>query len=118
MEVAILGSGIIGLFSALTLTNAGYKVTVIARDLPGDETQDWASPWYIPKLHVCTWAVPATNESISRAGAAIFPHPNAKGHSLMVETFKYFWALAHRDPTSGVQVRSAPGIVAAFIHPI
>lgn len=47
MEVAILGSGIIGLFSALTLTNTGYKVTVIARDLPGDETQDWASPWYI-----------------------------------------------------------------------
>lgn len=48
MEVAILGSGVIGLFSVLTLTNAGYKVTAIARDLPGDETQDWASPWYTP----------------------------------------------------------------------
>lgn len=49
MEVAILGSGIIGLLSALTLTNTGYKVTVIARDLPGVETQDWASPWYVPQ---------------------------------------------------------------------
>jgi glycine/D-amino acid oxidase-like deaminating enzyme len=45
MEVGIIGSGIIGLLSALTLTDAGYKVTVVARDLPGDETQDWASPW-------------------------------------------------------------------------
>lgn len=41
-----------------------------------------------------------------RAGAAIFPHPDAKGHALQVESFKYFWALAHRDPTSGVQVRT------------
>lgn len=45
MEVAILGSGVIGLLSAVTLTKAGYKVTIIARDLPGDDTQDWASPW-------------------------------------------------------------------------
>lgn len=45
MEVGIIGSGIIGLLSALTLTDAGYRVTIVARDLPGDETQDWASPW-------------------------------------------------------------------------
>ncbi|KAJ5814617.1 hypothetical protein N7474_006394 [Penicillium riverlandense] len=86
MDVAIVGSGIVGLLSALTLTEAGYAVTIIARDLPGDETQDWASPW---------------------AGAAIFPHPDAKGHSLQAETFRYYWALAHRDPTSGVQVVKA-----------
>lgn len=45
MDVAIIGSGVIGLLSALTLTDAGYKVTIIARDLPGDESQAWASPW-------------------------------------------------------------------------
>lgn len=56
MDAAIIGSGIVGLLSALTLTEAGYKVTIIARDLPGDETQDWASPWYIvsPKIAVRT----------------------------------------------------------------
>ncbi|KAJ5087202.1 hypothetical protein N7456_010818 [Penicillium angulare] len=86
MSVAIIGSGIIGLLSALTLTEAGYKVTIIARDLPGDETQSWASPW---------------------AGAAIFPYPDSNGHSLQVETFRYYWALAHRDPTSGVQTIKA-----------
>ncbi|KAF9887309.1 hypothetical protein FE257_010304 [Aspergillus nanangensis] len=83
MDVAIIGSGIIGLMSALTLTDAGFKVTIIARDLPGDENQDWASPW---------------------AGAAIFPHPDVKGRDLQAATFRYFWSLAHRDPTSGVQV--------------
>ncbi|KAJ5129418.1 nucleotide-binding domain-containing protein [Penicillium bovifimosum] len=81
MEIAIVGSGVIGLMSALTLTDAGYKVTIIARDLPGDDSQDWASPW---------------------AGAAMFPHPDAKGQDLQTESFKYYWALAHRDPTSGV----------------
>ncbi|KAJ5047831.1 hypothetical protein NUH16_006328 [Penicillium rubens] len=86
MEVAIIGAGVIGLLSALTLTDSGYRVTIIARDLPGDESQDWASPW---------------------AGAAIFPHPDTKGHLLQVESFKYFWALAHRDPTSGIQVIKA-----------
>ncbi|KAJ5272887.1 hypothetical protein N7478_008012 [Penicillium angulare] len=86
MSVVIIGSGIIGLLSALTLTEAGYKVTIIARDLPGDETQSWASPW---------------------AGAAIFPYPDSNGHSLQVETFRYYWALAHRDPTSGVQTIKA-----------
>ncbi|CAI7666156.1 unnamed protein product [Penicillium bialowiezense] len=86
MEVGIIGSGIIGLLSALTLTDAGYRVTIIARDLPGDETQDWASPW---------------------AGVSIYPHPDVGGHSLQTENFKYFWALAHRDPTSGVQVVKA-----------
>jgi glycine/D-amino acid oxidase-like deaminating enzyme len=46
MEVGIIGSGIIGLTSALALIEAGYSVTIIARDLPGDDSsQQWASPW-------------------------------------------------------------------------
>lgn len=44
MDVIIIGSGIIGLFSILVLTDAGYKVTIVARDIPGDENQNWASP--------------------------------------------------------------------------
>ncbi|KAL4890053.1 hypothetical protein BDV59DRAFT_101730 [Aspergillus ambiguus] len=83
MDVVIIGSGVIGLLSAHYLTQAGHRVTIVSRDLPGDDTQDWASPW---------------------AGAAIFPHPDAKGQDLQEETFKKFWALAHRDPTSGVQI--------------
>lgn len=42
--------------------------------------------------------------TLHRAGVSIYPHPDAGGHSLQAENFKYFWALAYRDPTSGVQV--------------
>ncbi|GFG20787.1 D-amino acid oxidase, putative [Aspergillus udagawae] len=83
MEIGIIGAGVVGLTSALALVEAGYSVTVVARELPGDNSQNWASPW---------------------AGAGILPHPDSEGHELQAESFKYYWALAHRDPTSGVQV--------------
>ena len=51
-------------------------------------------------------AIALTLFSIYRAGVSIYPHPDVGGHDLQTENFKYFWALAHRDPTSGVQVRS------------
>ncbi|KAH8422333.1 FAD-dependent oxidoreductase [Aspergillus melleus] len=69
MEIGIIGAGVIGLTTALVLSEAGHKVTILAR-----------------------------------AGAGILPHPDGKGHDLQTETFIYFWALAHRDSTSGVQV--------------
>ncbi|WKT52873.1 hypothetical protein QSH57_003435 [Fusarium oxysporum f. sp. vasinfectum] len=69
MEVGIIGSGIIGLTSALALVEAGYSVTIVARLV-----------------------------------LAYFPTPDYKGHDLQTESFKFYWALAHRDPTSGVQV--------------
>lgn len=59
MDITIIGSGVIGLLSALTLTSAGHTVTIIARDLPGDETQDWASPWYA--FRSLCHSPPATN---------------------------------------------------------
>ncbi|CAH0004293.1 unnamed protein product [Clonostachys byssicola] len=84
MEIGIIGSGVIGLTSALALVKDGFNVTIVARDLPGDDgSQQWASPW---------------------AGAGILPYPESKGHDLQTETFKFYRALAHRDPTSGVQV--------------
>lgn len=45
MDVAIISSGIIGLMSALTLTDAGFNVIIVARDIPGDDNKNWASPW-------------------------------------------------------------------------
>lgn len=44
-DVGIVGAGIIGLTTALTLAQGGYRVAVIARNLPGDNTTEWASPW-------------------------------------------------------------------------
>jgi len=39
-------AGVIGLQTALTLLEAGYKVTVAAKHLPGDLSLEYTSPWY------------------------------------------------------------------------
>ncbi|GAA6043041.1 hypothetical protein JCM8097_005128 [Rhodosporidiobolus ruineniae] len=46
-QVVVLGAGVIGLTAALVLAQKGYKVTVLARDLPEDgvNSQAFASPW-------------------------------------------------------------------------
>lgn len=46
-RVGIAGAGIIGLTSALLLADAGYEVTVVARNLPGDTSTQWSSPWCV-----------------------------------------------------------------------
>ncbi|KAJ9130773.1 putative FAD dependent oxidoreductase [Pleurostoma richardsiae] len=85
--VCVLGSGIIGLASATLLADAGYEVVVVARDLPGDPGGlSWASP---------------------SAGAVILPSHNAQDPQIQTDSLRYYWALAHRDPASGVQVLKA-----------
>ncbi|KAF5580566.1 pyridine nucleotide-disulfide oxidoreductase class-II [Fusarium subglutinans] len=82
MDIGIIGAGVIGLSIALVLSEAGYHVTVVARELPGDSSLLWASPW---------------------AGAGILPYPTNHGRDLQAATYRYFWSLAQTDPSSGVQ---------------
>ncbi|KAL7409162.1 FAD dependent oxidoreductase [Mrakia frigida] len=44
-KVVVIGGGVVGCTSALILAQRGYDVTLVARDLPGDQSQGWASPW-------------------------------------------------------------------------
>lgn len=48
-QVGVIGAGVIGLSSALILAEAGYSVTVLAHEGPGDgdESKAWASPWCV-----------------------------------------------------------------------
>jgi glycine/D-amino acid oxidase-like deaminating enzyme len=45
--VVVIGAGVIGLQTALTLLRAGYAVSVIAEFWPGDEDGMYTSPWYV-----------------------------------------------------------------------
>src|ERR1700760_4196067 len=38
--------GVIGLQIACTLLKSGYKVTLVAKHLPGDTSIEYTSPWY------------------------------------------------------------------------
>lgn len=82
-SITIVGSGIIGLSSALLLAEDGFKVKIIARDLPGDLGHNWSSPW---------------------AGAVIIPHSEMGNRDVARESFIWYWKMAHQDPTSGVRV--------------
>ncbi|KAI3581770.1 putative FAD dependent oxidoreductase [Fusarium oxysporum f. sp. albedinis] len=82
MNIGIIGSGVIGLSISLVLAEAGYHVKVIARELPGDSSLLWASPW---------------------AGAGILPYPTSLGKDMQAATYRYFWSLAQTDPSNGVQ---------------
>lgn len=53
-QVGITGAGIVGLTSALLLADAGYEVTVVARNLPGDTSTQWSSPWCVNQHNAWT----------------------------------------------------------------
>ncbi|PNS15268.1 D-amino-acid oxidase [Sphaceloma murrayae] len=44
-HVVIIGAGVTGLQSAVYLLEAGYKVTIVASHLPGDQHSQYTSPW-------------------------------------------------------------------------
>ncbi|KAI9808393.1 MAG: hypothetical protein M1827_007490 [Pycnora praestabilis] len=44
-NIAVIGAGVTGLQCALFLQEAGYKVTIAAKHLPGDHDAEYASPW-------------------------------------------------------------------------
>ncbi|KAJ4492418.1 hypothetical protein C8R41DRAFT_765438, partial [Lentinula lateritia] len=82
--VVVVGSGVTGLSIALALSRT-YDVTIIARDLVGDnESHGWASPW---------------------AGAGWRPHIGTSDEDIEMQkqSFRYMWKLAETDPESGLK---------------
>ncbi|CAG8948564.1 unnamed protein product [Penicillium salamii] len=84
-RITIVGSGIIGLAIATQLSRR-HKITVIARDIPGDDPSvEWASPW---------------------AGANFVPGYCSDPRDRMMQryTFAELWRLAIRHPESSVKM--------------
>ncbi|QDS74927.1 hypothetical protein FKW77_004292 [Venturia effusa] len=44
-HIVVFGAGVIGLQTAISLLEAGYKVTIVAKHLPGDLSIEYTSPW-------------------------------------------------------------------------
>ncbi|KAF9023700.1 nucleotide-binding domain-containing protein [Hymenopellis radicata] len=83
-SVVVLGSGITGLSVALALSRA-YNVTIVARDVVGDNTsQGWASPW---------------------AGACFLPLMGSSEGEVDMQkvAFKYMWDLAETSPETSIK---------------
>ena len=47
-QLVVLGAGVIGLSVAHLAATRGFKVTIVARDMPEDmDSQAWASPFAV-----------------------------------------------------------------------
>ncbi|KAG7718241.1 hypothetical protein KL949_002906 [Ogataea haglerorum] len=44
-RIVVIGAGVIGLTTALTLSRRGYLVSLVAKELPGDEARFYTSPY-------------------------------------------------------------------------
>ncbi|TID15200.1 nucleotide-binding domain-containing protein [Venturia nashicola] len=44
-HVVVLGAGVVGLQTAISLLEAGYKATIVAKHFPGDLSIEYTSPW-------------------------------------------------------------------------
>jgi glycine oxidase len=69
-DVIVIGAGVIGLFSACELADAGLKVLVIERGEPGREAS-WAGGGILSPLH--PWRYPEPVLALSRWSQAAYP---------------------------------------------
>ncbi|CAZ85389.1 unnamed protein product [Tuber melanosporum] len=83
-EIVVLGAGVIGLQTALTLLESGYSVTIISKYWPGDEHINYTSP---------------------KAGAHWRTHAgpdDLQGQRFDKETYEYWLELVKRDEDTGL----------------
>ncbi|KAJ4310364.1 hypothetical protein N0V94_008478, partial [Neodidymelliopsis sp. IMI 364377] len=57
-HIVVIGAGVIGLQTAVTLLESNYHVTILAKHWPGDETIEYCSPWA-----GAIWRAPADSQS-------------------------------------------------------
>ncbi|KAL1799026.1 hypothetical protein ACET3X_003063 [Alternaria dauci] len=81
-HIAIAGAGITGLACAYLLSEAGNRITIVARNFYGDNSTEWASPW---------------------AGALLAPHPNTGSNDLQLASLNFYRHILRSVPESGVK---------------
>jgi len=79
-DFVIIGGGVIGLSTAQTLLQAGYRVTLLDRGLVGQESS-WAGAGILSPL--CPWDYPNEVTQLTTRGAALF---SAWAQMLFAET--------------------------------
>jgi D-amino-acid oxidase len=102
-HIAIAGAGITGLACAYLLSEAGHKVTIVARNFYGDNSAEWASPWSVVQNAACLMTL--TDMIVPcRAGALLAPHPDSGFTDLQLASLDFYRHLLNTSPESGVKV--------------
>lgn len=88
-RIVVVGAGVIGLTSALVLARRGHKVTVLAKDLPGDWSEHYTSPYAGAFfVHLLSTASPEWIDDLQD-----------------ISSYYELLEIAEKDPASGVAQR-------------
>lgn len=109
LKVGIVGAGVIGLASALSLVEAGHHVTVVADHLPGDFSFGWASPWYVrTSVNLLSVCRRSQRRVQCRAGALLAPHPEGD-ITIQKDSIRHWRTLLAKHPECGIRVGATLG---------
>ncbi|KKY23325.1 putative d-amino-acid oxidase [Diplodia seriata] len=104
MHIVVIGAGVIGLQTAITLLEAGAAVTIIAKHVPGDKAKDYTSPWYSytvsfelrSRLHLRG----ESTADMSRAGAQWRTHATAEDKEIQewdIESYNIWLDMVEKE---------------------
>jgi len=101
--VAVLGSGVVGLSTARLLQEAGFSVTIYAKDLPPNTTSNVAGGWWYPvTLFDHEFVTPAFNDQFAAACRYAFQRYQIMVGSRYGVRWNPSYSLSHHAfPTAG-----------------
>ncbi|CAG8494419.1 9525_t:CDS:2 [Scutellospora calospora] len=108
-RATVIGAGISGLTTAVLLQKE-YKVTIIARNFPGELKSEYASPWLVnQKSFLSNYCLTMLKiKMYNRAGAhwrSDAKPEDTRQQDFDRETFNHFWNLANTKPSeTGIMV--------------
>ncbi|KAJ2955166.1 hypothetical protein NQZ79_g8795 [Umbelopsis isabellina] len=113
-NIVVIGAGVIGLTTALLLQRKGYRVTIVAKYVPGDMNIEYTSPYSVQALTgeqclpMIIWIFKASITSIKTTIV------NWLSETFHVENdataYRIFWNIAERLPSSETGVMIIPAL--------
>ncbi|KAF2803567.1 FAD dependent oxidoreductase [Mytilinidion resinicola] len=122
-HIVVIGAGVIGLQTAVSLLEAGYKVTIIAKHFPGEGTIEYTSPWAGAQWRThatadqkdeCEWDI-----SSYKQWAEVAQSDPEKAKEMGIETYPsyFYWATETPESTSPSKIWFGPHILNFSVLP-
>ncbi|KAG8795295.1 hypothetical protein FRC12_016309 [Ceratobasidium sp. 428] len=106
-HIVVIGAGVVGLSTALRIQELGYKVTILAENLPGDKkTIEYTSPW-AAAYHVSLAGDDMRQQGMDRETFQVLwkmsePNHPAANCFMRIQEFEHF--IGTKDQYAGIEV--------------
>ncbi|KAF2086473.1 nucleotide-binding domain-containing protein [Saccharata proteae CBS 121410] len=108
--IAVIGAGVIGLQTAVSLLEHGYAVIIIAKHLPGDLTIEYTSPWAgadwrtqasPEEPEIRAWEIETYNKWFEMIEKEKGESDPAKKSGIAQFTYQGYWTFQHPEISAG-----------------